>query len=333
VISAIALVTNISLLGFTVSILRFKDKSLNYTSLIVCSFVSFFISIAFLLGVNIFSPNLDFLTSSWAYVLAFIICTILNVAYALTNPMLIAEERGDIVLAKDTLFSVTKVLLILFLSGFVGLLVAWYVGILLALLLSLICSNIEPKWYELKKVFHFSLYNYASTLLGVLPTLVLPLIVFHYMGASSAAYFYVAWMIAGLLLIVPTSIAQNLLSSGKKRNIKKAYLASLIVVGFGIFCIFLFGKILLSFFSEEYLQALGLLCLLSVSAIPYAIRSIYQTKLNMQGEVKKAMYLNLVVVIITLYGSLYFIQYGFPAIALSWFIGNGISLVGVKYER
>ena len=160
----------------------------------------------------------------------------------------------------------------------------------------------------------------------------LPSIIIHYLGASYAAYFYVVWMIANLLFIVPTAMTQNVLSSGKEGKIKKAYAFSLVLLVLGILIVLVFGGFLLNFFNPEYTLALPLLYILAFSSLPYGVRRIYQAKLNLQGRVKKAMIMDAITLLITIVGSIIFIEYGLLAVGLSWLVGNVFALVGVWGE-
>src|SRR3989339_855043 len=332
VISAVSLVASLSLLGFNVSILKFKEKSLNFTALVMCSIVAFILSVLFLLFVNVFSPNLSFLSSQVLYIVGFVAFSVLSVVYFLMNSMLIAQGRTGVVFVKDTLFSLVKVILIFFISGVFGLLVSWYLGIALAVVISLFFIHMERKLFDVRKVFHFSFYNYLSNILGILPNVLLPLIIIHYLGASYAAYFYVVWMIANLLFIVPTAMTQNLLSSGKEEKIKKAYMSSIILLLLGVLGLFVIGKFLLNLFNPEYVLALPLLYILALSSIPYGVKRIYQTKLNIQGHVKKVIVMDVITLFVTLVGSVLFIEYGLLAVGLSWLMGNILSIIGVWGE-
>lgn len=326
VISAVSLVGNLSLLGFNVSILKFKDRSLNFTSLIVSGIVSLFVGALFLLFVHTFSPRLDFLTSSWKYILAFMAFGFCTVTYMLMNSMLISQGKGNIVLLKDFMFSLVKVVLLFIFSGLLGLLISWYAGILFAVLISLFFIHLKKKWFSLREVFHFSFFSYLNTLLSLLPGLVLPLFVVHYFGASYGAYFYMAWMISNLLFIIPIAMGQNLLRSGDHKNMKKALFFSLGLLAAGILGVFAFGKLVLQFFGAEYTQGLSLLFILALSSIPFALCILYQMKLNILGKVKRVFIMNLIVVLITLLGSFLFRSYGLSAIGFSWLIGNIVSL-------
>ena len=330
VISAVSLVASLSLLGFNVSILKFKEKSLNFTALVMCSIVAFILSVLFLLFVNVFSPNLSFLSSQVLYIVGFVAFSVLSVVYFLMNSMLIAQGRTGVVFVKDTLFSLVKVVLIFFIVGVFGLLIFWYLGILLAIILSLFFVHMERRIFDVRKVFHFSFYNYVSNILGILPNVLLPLIIIHYFGASYAAYFYVVWMIANLLFIVPTAMTQNVLSSGKEKNITKAYVFSLAFPLLGILIVLFFGGLILNLFNPEYEVALALLYVLAVSSIPYGIRRIYQTKLNLHGRVKRVILMDAITLVVTVMGSIAFIEYGLLAVGVSWFVGNVLAFVGVK---
>ena len=329
VISAVSLVASLSLLGFNTSILKFKDKSLNYTALLVCSAISLLISIFFLVFVNVFSPNLSFLTTHVGYILGFVAFCVLNVVYFLMSSMLISEKRTGVVFVKDTLFSLVKVILIFFISGVFGLLVSWYIGIALAIIISYFFVYMERKCFDVRKVFHFSFYNYVSNILGILPNVLLPLIIIHYLGASYAAYFYITWMIANLLFIVPVSMTQNLLSSGNEKKVRKAYFFSVGLLILGVIVVFVCGEWLLQLFNPEYILALDLLYILALSSIPYCVRRIYQTQLNLRGQVKRAMIMDAITLVITVVGSMVFIEYGLVAVGLSWLVGNIFCFVGV----
>ena len=330
VISAVSLVASLSLLGFNVSILKFKEKSLNFTALVMCSIVAFILSVLFLLFVNVFSPNLSFLSSQVLYIVGFVAFSVLSVVYFLMNSMLIAQGRTGVVFVKDTLFSLVKVVLIFFIVGVFGLLIFWYLGIALAVVISLFFIHMERKLFDVRKVFHFSFYNYVSNILGILPNVLLPLIIIHYFGASYAAYFYVVWMIANLLFIVPTAMTQNVLSSGKEENMKKAYMFSACLLILGILLVGLIGEFLLNLFNPEYVIALPLLYILALSSLPYGIRRIYQTKLNLHGRVKRVILMDAITLVVTVMGSIAFIEYGLLAVGVSWFVGNVLAFVGVK---
>ena len=329
VISAIALISSLSLLGFNVSILKYKDKVLGFNALLVTSIVSLLLSIGFLLFVN---SELAFLSSSWMYIISFIVFCLFNTVYSLLGTILISQEKQLIVLVKDILFSVVKVTFVLLLSGLMGLLWSWFFGIFLALVLSFFFISLEFKFdiSSLKKTFSFTFYNYLSSLLGVFPALILPLIIINYLSASYSAYFYVSWMIANLLFIVPSSVGTNLLASGDLTKLKKSMLFTSLLLVLGIIIVFFMGSFILNLFNPEYIVGLSLLYILAISSIPYGVRTLYNSYLNVLGFYKRVMFWNFVVLLITVVGTVSFISdYGLVAIGYSWLLGNLVGAVGV----
>jgi len=331
VISAIALISSLSLLGFNVSILKYKDKVLGFNALLVTSIVSLLLSIGFLLFVN---SELAFLSSSWVYIISFIVFCLFNTVYSLLGTILISQEKQLIVLVKDVLFSVVKVTFVLLLSGLMGLLWSWFFGIFLALVLSFFFISLEFKFDlgSLKKTFSFTFYNYLSSLLGVFPALILPLIIINYLSPSYSAYFYVSWMIANLLFIVPSSVGTNLLASGDLTKLKKSMLFTSLLLVLGIIIVFFMGSFILNLFNPEYIVGLSLLYILAISSIPYGVRTLYNSYLNVLGFYKRVMFWNFVVLLITVVGTVSFISdYGLVAIGYSWLLGNVVGAVGVWY--
>ncbi len=331
VISAVALVSSLSLLGFNVSILKFKDRILGFNALVITSIVSVILAVGFLVFVN---SKLAFLGSSWGYIISFILFCLFNTIYSILGSVLISQNKQLIVLVKDTLFSLVKVSFVLVLSGLIGLLWSWFLGIFVALLLSLFFVALEFKFdlSSLRKISSFTFFNYLSSLFGGLPSLLLPIIIIHYLEPSYSAYFYVSWMIANLLFIVPSSVGSNLLASGDLKSLRKSLVFTNLLLLLGIGVLFVIGGWILSLFNPEYLAGLSLLYILALSSIPFGVRTLYNNYLNLLGSYKKVLFWNLVVLVITIAGTVLFIStYGLVAVGLSWLLGNVVGMVGVRY--
>jgi hypothetical protein len=74
----------------------------------------------------------------------------------------------------------------------------------------------RPMWDSemLKQVLPFSFTNYLSGLLNSVPTFIYPLMILNVMGPEQNAYFYMSWMIAMVLGVIPGSLAQSLFAEG-----------------------------------------------------------------------------------------------------------------------
>lgn len=66
----------------------------------------------------------------------------------------------------------------------------------------------------LKQVLPFSFTNYLSGLLNNIPTFIYPLMILNALGPEQNAYFYMPWMIAMILRVIPGSLAQSLFAEG-----------------------------------------------------------------------------------------------------------------------
>lgn len=118
----------------------------------------------------------------------------------------------------------------------------------------------------------------------MLPSLILPLLIVNILSSQDAAYFYISWMIANLLFMVPLAITTSLLaeSSGKEtdigENVKKSLsLIFLFLIPTTLGLLFL-GNYVLQLIGQEYSDnAFNLLRLFSLSSIPLALNTVYIT--------------------------------------------------------
>ncbi|HLC22296.1 MAG TPA: hypothetical protein VJJ79_00810 [Candidatus Nanoarchaeia archaeon] len=333
VISILGLLSNLSLLGFNIALLRYSKKDngkLNFSAVFVSIVASIILAGIFVIGVQYFLPAVGFLGENLWYASAFIIFTVINSLYLISNSIFIAEGKGYLVLMKESLFSVTKVACILFLSGVTGLLVSWNAGIALGVLFSFffIKMHIGFDLRQLKEIGGFTFYNYWGHIFNMLPTLLLPLIITPFLGPSSTAYFYISWMIANGLFIVANATSTNFLSEASKKSNqwKKKLDHALIFSGMGLLigtgAILLFGHLILSLFSPEYLAGYTLLQVLAVSSIPYGARTLYVSFLNLRNNAREGAAVNFLVFFVTILGSVLFMEYGLIVIGISWNVAN-----------
>lgn len=345
VISILCLLSNLSLLGFNIALLKFSKKEngkLNFSAVFVSIVASIILAGIFVLGVQYFLPAVGFIGENFWYASAFIVFTVMNSLYLLSNPIFIAEGKGYLMLMKESLFSATKVACILFFSGITGLLVSWNAGIALGVIFSFffIKMHIGFDLRQLKKMVGFTFYNYWGHIFNMLPTMLLPLIITPFLGPSSTAYFYISWMIANGLFIVANATSTNFLSEASKKSEqwKKKWNHALMFSGVGLIIgigtILIFGRLILSLFSPEYLVGYTLLQVLAVSSIPYGARTLYVSFLNLRNKAKEVAAVNFLVLFVTILGSVLFIEFGLIAIGISWNVANlaGLAL-GIVLKR
>jgi MatE. len=276
-----------------------------------CYTLSGFISLAvadiFLAGLDFWSPALAFVKQNAIFTSAFIVFTLLWTLSSLMDSTFIAKRRAGFALSKNAIYSVLKVplpiLFVLFFRTF-GIAVSWGIAIAIALAISLffflpkVQNRYKPvptiKPGLIKDMWRYSGGNYLTNLLSASPSLILPLMVVNLLGAEQNAYFYIAWMIAGLLSAIPGAISQSLFAEGShfeeklRENVTKSLKFTFLLLVPAVVVLILLGKWLLLAFGQSYsLNGLHLLWILSISSLPLAINHIYSGIPRVKARLKE----------------------------------------------
>tara|TARA_Y100000310_G_C20586072_1_gene765468 strand:- start:157 stop:1284 length:1128 start_codon:yes stop_codon:yes gene_type:complete len=337
-ISVLGLLVNMSLLGFNMALLKYlpqsnhRDEKIS-SCFILSGLVSLVVSLIFVLGVDLFSPKLSFLKTNRTYFVLFVLFILFGTLFTLIESIFIAYRKSKFVLVKNMIWSIFKVILPVFLVawGAFGIFGSWMIAMLIALIISLFFVNIDFKlrvnWELLKKMFKFSSGNYFANLLAIAPGMVLPIMVTNLINPTQTAYFYIAWMVASLLFVVPTAVSQSLLTESSHEElgnkVKKAYKIIFLLLGVGVLGVLLFGKLILWLFGTNYVSGAYLsLILLSLSSIPFALNVIFITLENIKHNVQKVVLMYGLIAGITFVLAYLLLSYGLVGISLSWLIGN-----------
>lgn len=353
IISAMSLLSMLSLLGFNVALIRFLPTSNLKMDMINSCFTlslaaSAVITIIFLLGLGVFSPKLLFLRSNLLFALLFITFTCVWSITTLLNSILTAERTAKYVLLKESIFGASRLPIPIFLVslGAFGIFVSWGIGSVIALITGLIfLFHVIPAYRPairvdgeiISEMLHFSFWSYISNLFNVSPALILPIMITNILTPDLTAYFYIAWMIANLLFMIPRQTAQSLFAEGSnfdKRlgvNLKKSLkFISLLLIPSLLF-ILIFGDRLLLLFGSEYSEeGFGLLQILALSTIPLALNTVYVTVKNIKKQVKTVTLIYGVIAVGTLGGSYLLLgSMGLVGIGYAWVMGNGVVAGGI----
>lgn len=321
-ISSVTLVASFSYLGLTTAMIRYypttedKDKLVN-SCLNLSLLVSLVVAVVFLLLIPIASPKLSLVLENWKRIGMFIGFTLVWVAFTVLSSFFIARRDASKVVVKSLIFSIVKVALpfMLVMLGLFGIVTAYHLAALVGVVYGLFFFKYRftIDFKLIRQMFKFSFGNYIAGLLGMLPSLLLPLFIANRIGASETAYFYVAWMVAGLLFIIPGAVASSLLTEGShssgslEEKTKKAYLFSYLMLIPGIIIVLLLGKWLLLLFGKEYSsEGLVMLQILAVSSIFVAWNNIRLSKFNVLHRVDKIMWVNGTIAVVTILGCVIF---------------------------
>jgi hypothetical protein len=200
------------------------------TAALVAGLASGALGVCFALAAPWLSPELAPLGASAASVGLFALGVSLAAIALVVDQGFLGLLRGEIQLARNTVFAVTKLAVL----GLAGLWWAngpaltvygtWVAGSLFSLLgLAGIVAvkggpwgAYRPRWASLRGLGRTALAHHALNLAIQTPQLVLPIVVTVLLSAATNAYFYVAWMIASLVFMAPIALTTALYAAGAR---------------------------------------------------------------------------------------------------------------------
>ncbi len=359
IISAMSLLSIISLVGLNISLVRFlphadRPQELINSCYTLGGLISLVVAVIFLAGLGFWSPALAFVKQNAIFASAFIVFTMLWTLQSLVNYTFVARRRAGFVLSKNTIFSVLKVplpvLFVLFFHTF-GIVASWGVAMAVALAVSIfmflpkVQDSYKPvptlKLSLLKDMWRYSGGNYLANLfMGCIP-FILPLMVVNLLGAQQNAYFYIAWMINGLLFAIPFAVSQSLFAEGShfedklKENVTKSLKFTYLLLVPAVIVLILVGKWVLLAFGQSYsANALHLLWVLNVSSLPLALTHIYSGILRVTGRIKELMAIwGFIALVVVLVSYLIMPVTGIIGIGYAWLGAQAVVAIYVLVRR
>ena len=348
-ISIMTLISSFSILGLGNGLIRYlptskrKNEKIN-TSFMLVGLTSIFVSIFFLVFLKTFSPRLLFVRENIIFSLLFILFIVFSSLDIISENVFIAYRSSKFVLIKNTISSIAKLILPIFLVAlgaygiFTSMGIAMAIAFLVSLVFLILRFNYSPKPIIdrsiVKRMTKFSLGNYIAGFIGGLPAMVLPILITNSIGAKFSAYFYMDMMIANLLYIIPMATSQSLFAEGSysetdlKIHLKKVIKIISIILIPAIIVTSLFGNYILLAFGKEYSdEGFILLKLLSISGIFISINAIGGTILNIKIKIKLLILLSLIKTTVILSLSVFFIKmnlFGIVGVGIGWMLGQGI---------
>ena len=346
-ISIMTLLSSFTILGLNVSLNKYLPKSPNKDALINSSFVivtlvTLLACVIFLLGLQIFSPQLLFLQSNLFYSISFTIFVIFCSWNTLIESIFMAFRAAGDIIIKNSIISILKLLLpfafVAFTAYgiFTSTALALALGVLVSLIILILKFKIKPSISVniplLKETWIFSFANYVAIFMFSTPSLILPVIILNVLSETYAAYYYIVSMIQNILLIIPSAITQALLTEGSyneaelKKHVKKALVTILVVLIPATTIVVFGGKILLRFFGKSYaVEAFQFLQLYSISTIFTALILIAHAIMKVKHQIKALVISSTLASILTLWLSYAFISDKLVGIGWGWMLGQAIA--------
>lgn len=180
-----------------------------------------------LAGLSVFAPQLHgFLDASTGMVVTFVAATVVWSLFSLQDQVLTALQRAVLVPVDNTLFAVTKIVLVTLLSATLvttGIFISWVVSSAIAVVvITLVMVRIMIREQgsgrtgdplSLRELAGFAAVDYFGSLFWLLSISLTPIIVTVIVGATSNAYFALPFQMAMLLYYLPMTIGTAFLAA------------------------------------------------------------------------------------------------------------------------
>ena len=349
VISAGNLLIMVSGLGVSYGLLRFLPSSRSVTKLINSSFcltglISVATALIFILGLGLWSPALIFIRDSQFYMLAFLLLVLTTTLAGLIDQSLVAGRKSGFVLVRILLFNSLKIILLVLLGvsfHSLGIVAAWSISVTITVTIGIFWFL--PVTYSGYRLFRsiklkntyeilpFSLKNYISDLFQLLPGFLLPILVINLLNAQSSAYFFMAWAISNILIVIPTAISISLIAEGShnessiQQNVRRSLMMVTVFLTPAVVLVFIFAdKVLLLFGNSYAINATSLLRWLVIATVPAAINNIFFAVKRIQKDLMPVILLAFMGSAITIAFSYLLLQVsGLFGVGIAWLLGQG----------
>jgi O-antigen/teichoic acid export membrane protein len=299
----INLYSTVTTLGLTNAVVRFlpkhKNKDAYFGSVLAITLNSSILLGAGLIEIIRFlSPKLLFAVNNPAIFAILLLILVVSSLSSITDAALLAHKDTKHVFLKAVWQSPVKVILpFLFVGlGLQGILIVYAISALIGTVYELII--LYRKHHQrfiidtttLDNTYRFVAGNFMGTIFGIFPATLVPIIVLNELGASVAAYFFIALQFASLLSIISSSSAQAYLSEASNDH-ESQYMHHLVKAMRNLYSMLLpiallmivVGTQALRFYGYAYYtHAAVVLILLSIASLFVGINWLGDSLLNVQ---------------------------------------------------
>ncbi len=356
-LSAILFVASLSQLNLTSALNRFipaagsKTRRLVLYSIFISVAAALVASILFELGVDIWAPTLDFIDASPFIIPWFTLAVMAWCIFMLQDAALTGLRQATWVPIENTFFAVLKIVILL-----AAVEIAPKYGVLLSWLLPLLITIPAINWLLFRRLIpqhervaaqvttipptptqigRFIAGDYLGSLIWYATTNLVPVLVAVRAGASANAYFYLSWTIAYSFYLVSLNMGQSLIAEGATDLTKlDAYgyrmfiqTARLLVPAVAI--VFAGAPYILSVFGVSYsAEGTTLLRLLSLSALPNIVTSLYISVARVERRMKQVvLVLGILSLMVLSLGFLLMDLVGITGIGIAWLTSQTIMAI------
>jgi LmbE family N-acetylglucosaminyl deacetylase/O-antigen/teichoic acid export membrane protein len=329
-ISASTLIATFALLGMNNSVIRFLHRSdaaatVNTGTTVVAAAATVG-SVLFLVGVRWFAPALDLLRHPVAMLL-FALFTVTLAVSLVNDSVFIGLQRSGYILTRNTAVVALRLLLLTALVGLgaTGIFTAYSAAVALGLLLYLVVlerrfglpSRPRIDRVRLGEMWRYSAGNYLATAILMTPTLIMPVLIAQRVDAEHAAYFYIASLLASVLVFVPQAAARSFFAdaaaqhgAGLRASLARVIRIVAIAEVPALLALIALGHVGLGLFGPSYTAAYPVLVLLGVTSALTSVGYVGSTVLMIAGRLRLLCGLSAVAGTTSVAGAYLFVGHG-----------------------
>jgi O-antigen/teichoic acid export membrane protein len=276
-----------------------------------------------------------------------LLVTALVVFTAVSNILdaaLIATRSSHAILIKNVAGSLIKVVAMLLLVSFPssGLLIAYGLGLLVTTILGSISLSRQVagrrvgfgSFRILRRYLSLTSGNYIASIMGILPLSVVPIEVLVVRGATETGRFAVAFLIAGFLYIIPSTVARVLFAEASREGVslqgqlRKAIWGTYGLLLPALVIVVAAAPLLLRIFGVAYaVAATGCLRVLALSALPMVGTYLVDSILIARDRIAAFVFMNGANAALVLGLVWVLLPRGLTAAAGGWALAQGLSLL------
>ncbi len=346
--SAVTLLSYFSLIGLSYSLVRFLPTSRepgDYVSTALIAVTAAGAVASFLLVGVIpwIAPELGFVTQSWEAVATFVVLATTSALKLLTDSVFVAcREAKWNFLINGLLMGAVKVgLPVLFVPfGAMGIFVAQG----LAAVVGAIASIATIRWKLgirlrlrfrpglLRETLPYSMGNYVTSGLNLVPLMVIPLVVLQGDGPAAAAGYFIAFQIATVINAISFAVGESLFAEGAHAAgrlgplMRRSAVVLLVATVPVVAGVVLLARFVLTIFGPAYVDtATGTLIVLALGAFPVAFHTWTSFLIKITGQLRAMIAAELVFAVVTTILAILAAGHGTVWVAVAWGIGNAVS--------
>ncbi|MFF5291494.1 glycosyltransferase [Paractinoplanes globisporus] len=232
---------------------------------------------------------------------ALITLTTLGAVSLFYDNVFVALRRSGHVLARNTVVVAARLIAPLFLVclGALGIFVAYWAAAAVALpvyLVALCRMGLAPRLTasrgRLREMWRYAAGNYLATAILITPGLLMPVLVAARLGPVNAAYYYIASLVASVLLFVPQALCRSLFAelahdpADARRYVTRVLRLAAVTQIPLLAAMVLLGRPLLGLFGGPYTQGYPLLVLVASTTALSSVGYVGSTLLLAGGQIR-----------------------------------------------